>query len=115
MMMQLRRRAGWSLVLLLSLAIVAYAGVLLVIRTFPDELGPSLHVHSFAISLHIVGAILTLALGPLDLDLLLGDDVHVFADVGHQVFDLLAGPLDFELDRHEVVPANLSRPAGGNE
>ena len=51
--------------LLLSLAIVAYAGALLVTRAFPDELGPSLHVHSFAISLHIVGAILTLALGPL--------------------------------------------------
>jgi hypothetical protein len=50
--------------LLLSLAIVAYAGALLVTRAFPDELGPSLHVHSFAISLHIVGAILTLALGP---------------------------------------------------
>src|SRR5215213_8887988 len=64
MVMQLRRTAGWSLMLLLSLAIVAYAGVLLVTRTFPEELGPSLHVHSFAISLHIVGAILTLALGP---------------------------------------------------
>jgi len=50
--------------LLLSLAIVAYAGALLVTRAFPDELGPSLHVHSFAISLHIVGAILTLGLGP---------------------------------------------------
>jgi len=64
MVMQLRRTAGWSLMLLLSLAIVAYAGALLVTRAFPDELGPSLHVHSFAISLHIVGAILALALGP---------------------------------------------------
>jgi uncharacterized membrane protein len=64
MVINLRRTAGWSLMLLLSLAIVAYAGALLVTRAFPDELGPSLHVHSFAISLHIVGAILTLALGP---------------------------------------------------
>jgi len=64
MVMDLRRTAGWSLMLLLSLAIVAYAAVLLVTRAFPDELGPSLHVHSFAISLHIVGAILALALGP---------------------------------------------------
>ena len=50
--------------LLLSLAIVAYASALLVTRAFPSELGPSLHVHSFAISLHIVGSILALALGP---------------------------------------------------
>jgi len=64
MVMHLRRRAGWSLMLLLSLAIVAYAGALLVTRAFPDELGPSLHVHSFAISQHIVGAMLALALGP---------------------------------------------------
>src|SRR5215213_4198775 len=64
MVMQLRRTAGWSLMLLLSLAIVAYAGALLVTRAFPDELGPSLHVHSFAISQHIIGAMLALALGP---------------------------------------------------
>lgn len=64
MLMQLRRRAGWSLLLLLSLTIVGYAGALLVTRAFPDELRPSLQVHSFAISLHIVGAILTLVLGP---------------------------------------------------
>ena len=64
MVLQLSRRAGWSLMLLLSLAIVAYAGAVLVTRAFPDELGPSLRIHSFAISLHIVGAILTLALGP---------------------------------------------------
>ena len=64
MVMEMRRRAGWSLMLLLSLAIVAYAGALLVTRAFPDELGPSLHVHSFAISQHIVGAMLALALGP---------------------------------------------------
>ena len=64
MLMHLRRRAGWSLMLLLSLAIVAYAGALLVTRAFPDELGPSLYVHSFAISQHIVGAMLALALGP---------------------------------------------------
>ena len=64
MRMQLRRRAGWSLMLLLSLAIIAYAVALLVTRAFPDELSPSLHVHSLAISLHIVGALLTLALGP---------------------------------------------------
>jgi uncharacterized membrane protein len=64
MLMHLRRRAGWSLMFLLSLAIVAYAGAILVTRAFPDELWPSLHVHSFAISVHIVGAILALALGP---------------------------------------------------
>jgi hypothetical protein len=64
MVMHLRRRAAWSLMLLLSLAIVAYAGALLVTRAFPDELGPSLSVHSFAISQHIVGAMLALALGP---------------------------------------------------
>ncbi len=64
MVMHLRRTAGWSLMLLLSLAIVAYAGAILVTRAFPDELGPSLHIHSFAISLHIVGASLTLGLGP---------------------------------------------------
>jgi uncharacterized membrane protein len=50
--------------LVLSLAIVTYAGVLLVTRAFPEKLGPSLYVHSFAISLHIVGAMLALALGP---------------------------------------------------
>ena len=64
MLMQLRRRAGWSLMLLLSLAIMVYAGALLVTRAFPDELGPSFRVHSLAISLHIVGAILPLVLGP---------------------------------------------------
>jgi uncharacterized membrane protein len=64
MLMHLRRTAGWSLLLLLSLAIVAYAGALLVTRAFPDELAPSMNAHSVAISVHIVGAILTLALGP---------------------------------------------------
>ena len=64
MVMRLGRTAGWSLMLLLSLAIVAYAGAILVTRAFPSELAPSLQVHSFAISLHIVGAILALALGP---------------------------------------------------
>lgn len=64
MLMHLRRRAAWSLMLLLSLSIMAYAGAMLVTRTFPDELWPSLHVHSLAISLHIVGAILPLVFGP---------------------------------------------------
>ena len=64
MVMRLGRTAGWSLMLLLSLAIVAYAGAILVTRAFPSELAPSLQVHGFAISLHIVGAILALALGP---------------------------------------------------
>jgi hypothetical protein len=60
----LTRTAAWTLMLLLSLAIVVYAGALLVTRAFPAELAPSLHVHTVAISLHILGAILTLALGP---------------------------------------------------
>ena len=64
MVMRLGRSAGWGLMLLLSLAIVAYAGALLVTRAFPSELAPSLRVHGVAISLHIVGAILALALGP---------------------------------------------------
>ncbi len=64
MVMRLGRTAGWGLMLLLSLAVVAYAGAILVTRAFPSELAPSLQVHGFAISLHIVGAILALALGP---------------------------------------------------
>jgi len=48
---------------LLSLAIVAYAGAIVVTRAFQPELA-SLHVHGFAISLHIGGAIFALALGP---------------------------------------------------
>ena len=51
--------------LLLALYIVVYhSGPLLVSRAWPAELAPSLHVHSLAISLHIVGAMLALALGP---------------------------------------------------
>ena len=64
MVLRLGRTAGWGLMLLLSLAVVAYAGALLVTRAFPSELAPSLRVHGFAISLHIVGAVLALALGP---------------------------------------------------
>src|SRR5262245_50482548 len=65
MLMHRRRKAAWSLMLLLSLYIAAYhAGPLLVSRTFSSQLGPSLYLHSFAISVHIVGAILALALGP---------------------------------------------------
>jgi uncharacterized membrane protein len=64
MLLNVRRRAAWSLLLLLSLTIVIYSGALLATRAFPDELGPSLQVHRVAISLHIVGAILPLALGP---------------------------------------------------
>ena len=59
MVMPLRRTAAWSLMLLPSLAVVAYAGAILVTRAFPSELAPSLRVHSFAISLHIVGAVLS--------------------------------------------------------
>ena len=64
MLMPLRRTAGWSLVLLLSLAVVAYSGAVLVTRAFPSPLRPSLHAHGFAISLHIAGAVLALGLGP---------------------------------------------------
>jgi uncharacterized membrane protein len=64
MAMRLGRTAGWGLMLLLSLAVVAYAGALLVTRAFPSELAPSLRAHGVAISLHIVGAVLALALGP---------------------------------------------------
>ena len=64
MVMRLGRTTAWSLMLLLSLAVVAYAGALLVTRAFPSELAPSLRAHGVAISLHIVGAILALALGP---------------------------------------------------
>ena len=61
---RLGRTAGRGPMLLLSLAVVAYAGALLVTRAFPSELAPSLRVHGVAISLHIVGAVLALALGP---------------------------------------------------
>jgi uncharacterized membrane protein len=66
MLTHLGRTAGWkwNVMLLLSLMVVAYAGAILVTRAFPSELAPSLHVHHFAISLHIVGAGLALALGP---------------------------------------------------
>jgi hypothetical protein len=66
MLTRLGRTAGWkwNLMLLLSLTVVAYAGAILVTRAFPSELAPSLRVHEFAISLHIVGAGLALALGP---------------------------------------------------
>ncbi len=64
MVVRLGRNAGWGLMLLLSLAVVAYAGALLVTRAFPSELAPSLRVHGVAISLHIAGAVLALALGP---------------------------------------------------
>jgi uncharacterized membrane protein len=63
-LMHLSRRTLWSLMLLLSFVIVLYAGAMLATRAFPDELRPSFNVHSFAISLHIVGATLPLALGP---------------------------------------------------
>jgi uncharacterized membrane protein len=93
MLMQLRRTAGWGLMLLLSLGIVAYAGVLLVTRAFPSELGPSLHVHSLAISLHIVGAILTLGLGPLQfLPQLRGWNLNVHRWIGRlYLLGVLAG------------------------
>jgi len=65
MLIRLGRTTGWSLMLLFSLYIVAYAAALLVRRDWPDELAPSMHAHSLAISLHIVGAMLALGLGPL--------------------------------------------------
>ena len=40
---------------------------------------------------------------PLDLDFLLGDDVHVVADLGPKVLDHPAGAFDLELDRHGVA------------
>jgi hypothetical protein len=43
----------------------------------------------------------------LNLHLFLGDGVHVLANVGHQVFDHLARPLDLELDGHVVLDGIL--------
>src|SRR4051794_6103749 len=62
--MRLSRTAAWSLMLLLSLMIVAYACGVLLRHAFPDELRPSLDVHGVAITLHIIGAVLALGLGP---------------------------------------------------
>ena len=64
MVLNRKRTVAWSFMLVLSLVIVFYATAVLVTGGYPDELSPSLRVHSIAISLHIVGAILPLALGP---------------------------------------------------
>lgn len=63
-MVVLGRTVGWILMLLLSLMVMILAGVVLVTREFADELAPSLHAHGFALTLHIVGAIVTLVVGP---------------------------------------------------
>jgi uncharacterized membrane protein len=59
-----KRAVAWSFILLLSIVVIFYATAVLVSGGYPDQLFPSLRVHSVAISLHIVGAILPLALGP---------------------------------------------------
>ena len=42
---------------------------------------------------------------PLELDLFLGDSVHVLADLRHEVLDHGPRPLDLELDGHAVLDA----------
>ena len=48
---------------------------------------------------------------PLDLDLFLGDDVHVLADLGHQVLNHAPGAVDLELDGH-ALPHGVGHVAG---
>ncbi len=38
----------------------------------------------------------------IDFHFLLGDGLHVFANFGHDVFDYVAGPIDFKLGRHRL-------------
>lgn len=64
---RLLRGAGWLLMLLLSLLVVAYAGFVLVTGAFPPPLRPSFAVHHVAIGAHIAGGIVALAIAPLQL------------------------------------------------
>ena len=40
---------------------------------------------------------------PLHFHLFLGDDVHVLADLGHEVLDHAPGTVDLELDGHRLL------------
>ncbi len=67
MKLYLRRASlivSWGMMLLLSLIVVVYAVTVLVTRAFPQPLRPSFQIHTIAISLHIVGSIFAMALGP---------------------------------------------------
>ncbi len=58
---------GWGVMLLLALVVVAYAGFVLVTGAFPAPLRPSFQIHHVAITVHIAGGMLALALAPLQL------------------------------------------------
>ncbi|NNJ13282.1 DUF2306 domain-containing protein [Chloroflexales bacterium ZM16-3] len=67
MIRRLLQTVGWGVMLLLALVVVAYAGFVLVTGAFPAPLRPALAVHHVALSAHIVGGIVALAIAPLQL------------------------------------------------